>query len=419
MLNIKTSYSKIYETVLILTIGILPLIDSMNGFIMETYNISIALAYRAIALLVLIIYVYNKNYIKNTVYISIAIIYFILIGLVSSLGHNEINGLVKELSTASKFIFIIAIIESFKNVMKNPIEAKELVDKIINMNMILFPLCLIIPMVLGVGYDVYHGAGNKGFFNANNELGIVLSVLFIFSTDDLYKKINIKNIVIFTGIVISMVAIGSKVGLLFPIIVIALYFVKSIFNFTIKYKFTLIIVLISMTIIFIVKLLFNDMLISILDRQEWLYNNVESTAIFLILSGRNILLEIIHNDFIHSPNILFKLIFGYGIYMKEKVISIGYGAKNLKPVEMDLFDTFYSYGIVGVIIIYGYFLVQFIKYRSFNEGGFKYTLSFITILILGFFSGHVFWGAMSASILGIVVCGMISSKNIDTIKGDK
>lgn len=419
MIDIKINYKKIYKKVLILTIGIMPLIDSINGFLMKNYSISIALAYRAIALLALLYYTYNKSNVKRTIYISTAILYFVSIALVSALYHNNLKGLTTELSTASKLIFIIAIVESFKNIICNSNDGEVLVEKIIKLNLVLFPLCIIIPMILGVGYDVYHGAGNKGFFNANNELGIVLSVLFIFALDYLYNKISIKNVFIFLIVTFSMISIGSKIGLVAPIIITVIYFIKSIINLNRKIKFTMLIIATSIIVILIVNILFSDMLVVLMERQIWLYTNiVENSLIFLILSGRNIMLSIINANLVQSNNILFKILFGYGIYNKEKIISLGYGAENLKPIEMDFFDAFYSYGIVGVFIIYGYLLHHFVKYKSLSGNGFKYTLSFITIIVLGFFSGHVFWGAMAGSMLGIVMCGMIISKKIEDMKGE-
>ena len=411
MINVKLKYKQIYEKLLILLLGLSPIIDSLNGFLMESYSVSIGLIYRAFGLLIILFYTYNKNNVKNVIYISIIIFYFGFIALAYSLNHNSLSGLLNELSTASKLVFIIAIVESFKNVIKDKNYQRKVVNKIIKLNLILFPLCVLVPAILGIGFNVYHGAGNKGFFNANNELGIVLSALFIIALDNLYIKLNIKNFVIFILIVFSMISIGSKIGLIFPAIAIAIYFIKGIVKINTKYKFITMIVICTLLIGIGINVFFRDMLEKILNRQAWLYQNVESSLIFLILSGRNILLKIVHQDLVESPILLIRLLVGYGVYMKEKVISLGYGSSNLKPVEMDLFDTFYSYGIIGIILIYGYFMRILFKYGKLSNENFKYTLAYITILILGFLSGHVFWGAMSASMLGIIICGMIANKD--------
>ena len=414
--NLSNNYKKIYEKVFFITLAYLGLIDSLNGFFMQKSGVSISIVYRMIVLLIFTFFTLYKNDKKNYISIVIIIIYLIISSSFSLINNGYESKIISEFIKISKLIFIFTIIESYKNIYKNDYtNGLSLIEKIVDYNLIIFPLCILIPMILGIGINTYDSSiGSKGFFYANNEIGLILSVLCIFATDRLYNKVNIYNTFIVIIVFISTISIGSKVGLLVPLIVLSIYFIKSIFNKKEKEGFYKLMIGSIVIMALIIIIFFGKLIFAVIERQIHFYkiynSSQENPILTLILSGRNNFINIIHKALMTSKSSIMIFLFGYSSFIKDSIIGLNfYGVKSLKAIEMDFFDILYGYGLIGVVLIYGYFLKYIIKYKSFKSDSLKYTLSFIVIIILGFLAGHVFFGAMAGSMLAIVICGMISS----------
>lgn len=412
-------YNMYYKKIMLISLAYLSIIDSLNGIIINSFDLSITIYYRSILLCFLIFYCIDKKNIKNTKYVNyifIIGIYAMLVGIINitvyDIGWNRI---IKEISSISKIVLIIAMVESYKKFLNRDLEkGKKFIEKIIKYNVILFPLCIIIPSLLNLGNITYHNSnfGNKGFFNATNEVGLIISTLYVFAIDDIYKKgLSIKTVTKALMIICASFMIGSKVGMFMPVIITIIYLIKGITNYKQKEKFVKsisVLIIISSCLIII---LFNDMIVDFINRQIYFTKIYSDRGIFtglsVLLSGRDEILINMHSILMNSKYLIMHLLFGFGIEVKGFLLSSVLNKRYL--IEMDFFDAFYSYGIIGIFIIYSYFINTFIKYKAWNDNSFKYTISFINISIMSFISGHVLWGAMAGTFLAIIICGMISS----------
>ena len=410
------NYEKIYEKIFFITLAYLGIIDSLNGLLIEYFGISISIIYRMFALIIFSFFTVYKNNYKEYIPIIVIGIYLTIGSSINLIVNGYENKIIFEFIKISKIIYIFVIVESFKNIYRNKAqEGRDLIEKIINFNLIIFPLCIIIPMLFGIGMTTYDSTiGSKGFFNANNEIGLILSVLCIFAVDKIYNEVNIYNILIFIFLFISTISIGSKVGLTAPFLAIIIYFIKSIYNKNEKKKFYKLIIYSSVIIILMLMTFFNELIYEVIKRQIHFYNfystNDTNPILTLLLSGRNEFINIMNNAISSSNHPIIMILFGFSSFIKESIVGFNfYGQIGMKAIEMDFFDLLYSYGVVGLILVYGYIFNYICKYRCFDEKNMKYTLSLIIILVLGFLAGHVFFGAMAGSMLAIVICGMISS----------
>ncbi|OXX82521.1 hypothetical protein AVM15_18070, partial [Paraclostridium benzoelyticum] len=273
---------------------------------------------------------------------------------------------------------------------------------------------LIIPMILNLGSNVYAGGlGSKGFFYSNNELSIVVSILFIFAIDKLYNNFSLKNLSILLLVGISLLSIGSKTGMIIPMIISIIYLIKSFIDKENRQKFRNFMIIAILGSLIILIFICPNLISEFINRQLYLYSIDGGSILYAILSGRNEFLSIIYVYFVESNHKIMTLIFGYGEYVKNRIIASGlsseYNPGVLKSIEMDFFDIVFGYGIIGVILVYGYFIEAFIKNYSLKKERFKYTIAFISIMFLGFLSGHIFYSAMSGSMLAIVTCGLVFS----------
>ncbi|WP_052952074.1 O-antigen ligase family protein [Paraclostridium benzoelyticum] len=404
----------VYRNLFFFTLAYLAIIDSFNGFLIKNYDISISSIYRAIMLTIFFYYANKGNKSYRNIYIYVVFIYMLIIGLINTIRFDEILGIKSEIIGISKFLFIVVLIESFRNCVRNRDEGLKLIEKIINYNLILFPSFLIIPMILNLGSNVYAGGlGSKGFFYSNNELSIVVSILFIFAIDKLYNNFSLKNLSILLLVGISLLSIGSKTGMIIPMIISIIYLIKSFIDKENRQKFRNFMIIAILGSLIILIFICPNLISEFINRQLYLYSIDGGSILYAILSGRNEFLSIIYVYFVESNHKIMTLIFGYGEYVKNRIIASGlsseYNPGVLKSIEMDFFDIVFGYGIIGVILVYGYFIEAFIKNYSLKKERFKYTIAFISIMFLGFLSGHIFYSAMSGSMLAIVTCGLVFS----------
>ena len=407
----KISYYNVYKAIFFITFGYISIIDTLNGIIIHNFGISISILYRTIILLIFMFYIIQNNSKRKVLLIILFAIYMLFIGLFNIYINESYQGIFNEISQLSKFLFIIISIESFNNVIKNQEERKDIIDKIIKTNIILFPLCVIIPYILNIGLDVYSGSiGHKGFFNSNNELAIVLSCIYIFSISKLYKETNIKNIIQLFMVLFSIVLVASKVGFSIILVITLIYIAKALYDIKGKLKFWILFIL-GLTIS---AFLLGNEIVSVIEgfmiRQQSLYTQSKNSLIYTLLAGRNEFLNLIYNYTIELDGGYIKFILGYGIHVKEMILGTLLNTPGaLKTIEMDFFDVLFSYGIIGVLLIYGYFMNKLIKNRN---RGLDYKLSYGVLFIIGAVSGHVLWNAMAGSILVILSCGLdINYKN--------
>jgi len=75
----------------------------------------------------------------------------------------------------------------------------------------------------------------------------------------------------------------------------------------------------------------------------------------------------------------------------RKAFGFGYGGEDGKMIEMDVFELFFSYGIIGTIIILTPACVLLLKHVRLPRDGAQFILMLTLLLTLGisFFAGHV------------------------------
>ena len=100
----------------------------------------------------------------------------------------------------------------------------------------------------------------------------------------------------------------------------------------------------------------------------------------------------------------------------EKIFGIGYinNNKTTKLIEMDYFDIFYSHGIVGFILFFGLVLPVLYKIlitsHKFNYERCMLIVSFILVVFLAFFTGHIIT-APSVSIIACIIILYLDKRN--------
>ncbi|MEH7512320.1 O-antigen ligase family protein [Gottfriedia acidiceleris] len=409
----------IFRRIFIFLYSIISIVDSLNGFILNSTNLPLPVGqmYRGV-ILIFSIFILVNFFEKKMIKLFLVLLYLIITQMIYFFIHNSINGLLLDLTEILKVILIILTVETYKILNKHNILNKADIIKIFKINLWLFPLTIIIPKILGIGFTVYgNGSGYKGFYDANNDLNIVLLVLLIFSIYYVQQKKLNPFIYGFNIILLLLVIllIGSKSSLVFSILIFVFFIIMDKTSNIIKKIKTLLITtsLLGLTCYFLIKFYFNDLLL-MFDKQSYFFDqSIKSgnLASFLF-SGRDYLLEYALNVLMNNKYNFIQLFFGIGRYYHGLLLGSVYKIQSYKIIEMDFFDTFFSYGLIGILIIYGYIIniiYKTIKNKNFNPFS---LLSIIIIMIFSFLGGHVIYSGLAGSVVALVFCLMIDRNNI-------
>ena len=106
-------------------------------------------------------------------------------------------------------ITLCAFIKLKNNRKINEDDLKRLFDRLA----ILFPLTILIPYLLHMGYSTYYGdVGYKAFYYATNEISFAICVMIMFLWNRLREELSIRYIVYFLLNAASCVLLGSKIA---------------------------------------------------------------------------------------------------------------------------------------------------------------------------------------------------------------
>ena len=374
----------------------------------------------------------KKSRIKMLVYYGACACYFVLFLGNSYLKYGtamvlmQVKGLIKS-------FYLPIILVSFFMLLKN--EKVQISKKSINIALLIYTLSIVIGKYFSIGYSTYlfkENLGTIGLFYAGNEVAVIIALISpIYFAKIISDDFRIQNYFICFIVILAMLEIGTKVGFFSIGVILAmtafLSFVNMLKNKKTYKHFLAVVSLILITVVFlgntsvgknlqIKPLAFKEQTSKItttktkttVKKQEeiktYVDNAVENPEI--LLSGRNKFLNDTIKKYINASNL-------------DKALGIGYVEKNekelieLKLVEMDYFDIFFSHGIVGTIIYMTPILLIILPSIFFFFKRFKININnnllllSICSVLLGFgialFAGHVFTAPAVSTFLALVM----------------
>ena len=370
---------KFFDNFMLVFILVQPFIDALTCIqIKSNLNIlSISVIFRGLAFLMILIYlVFKKDKRKSIffflVYILLSIIYTIL------LTNNNTNTEITNLFQICYLPLFIIFFNSYDNEKINN-------DLILKLYFIYLNL-IIIPYFLGIGYSVSEfykeKIGYLGLFYGGNEISAILICLLPISLKTLKDKKNIIKIIFFIELFMCTYLIGTKT-LMLGVLIVFMYFIIrylscSYKNFSKLKKFIVIIIPILILVSICIIIPYTPMFKNIITAAKFF--KVDSNNLFsmyglnkIVFSGRLGFLEKINDIFINSS--ILSIFMGIG---KTTLI-------NTKLIEIDIFDIFYSIGIIG-FVIWILYMIKGMKNSKLN-GIYKFT--FILLIIISIFAGHI------------------------------
>ena len=407
---IKENINKIINIFILLQ----PILDLITGISVNLYNlnITIGIVTRMLFLMFVFIatvFVYKK---KTSLYAYLAVFTYSLLYLIGIIIYK--NGMLfTELQGLLKVIYFPLILVSLYDIK----EEFKISNMTLFTTLFLYLILILIPNILGVGFESYKIAkiGSLGFFNSANEISGIISIL----TPILFIIIKeIKNIflkIIFAIIyLIVILNIGTKTPLLSLLIVISMTFLYYTFS-CIKNKNYKPLIYISSTIL----ILFSSLLL-VMPKTNF-YKNIKIHLDYLEVENITDIFKdkqlIDHFIFSQRLSFLENKVSNYSqASLYEKIFGIGYtkDGKITKLIEMDYFDILYSHGIIGFFLIFSIYGIVLYKISKSSSSktfeNYMLKISILLIIVLSLFTGHIIT-APTVSIFAIIIILNISKRN--------
>lgn len=267
------------------------------------------------------------------------------------------------------------------------------IKRIIKYNIYIVILNIVLTLV-GLGYYAYSGKiGAIGFFYAQNELSYILLLLFSFHL--MFAADKSKSILLVQCIVLVLltVVVGMKLS-----IVGFLLFSLLIISLRLKLYQRIILVSTGGVIVAYVIISLLEYINPLLKMWEHKYNQTGNIFLFLLSRRDVFLLEELSN------------------FVKLTYYSLFFGGAQDITVEMDLFDTLFNYGVIGVILVYSFYTFVGVKILQVSndiirKGGIALM---IFIMLASFFGGHFIYSGLVGYFFSLFFSYIIINRNIST-----
>ena len=362
---------------------VLPVFDAMNGYLVANNVIPEAgLAspsqlgrLMASAMLVWIIIRYRLEAV-----ILLAGFYPILVEVLAGLVHVNVYGFSFGLVMTYKLLYLICMAVVFGHYLDKPGALRHLM-RYVQANLYIISTLIFFSALTGIGNSSYgSGFGTKSFFASGNGLGLYLgvtSLLLLALNHYRFIRISTFSVVYFS---VAMALIGTKTSLIFAAANLFLLVMLSRY----RWPFLLCIGLGLMALLPRLIEAFNVVFDVIIFR----YQRSESLLLYLGSGRIGYVQDAFATLWGHSDNI-WRLLFGMGAFVSFQNAKT---ASKFDTLETDLFDIFFSLGLVGVIFYLGLLLI--IAFRLRNH--LILLFGFVLLALHSIIAGHVLFNGMSS-----------------------
>lgn len=367
-----------------------PFIDFFTGIATWEGWLSIGLLVKGFLLLYAILYLFKHERHRK----SLWILFFLVFGysIVYLSFHSE--ALFIEVSNLVK-IFYLPILILFFTYYKN----SYLNKKFMTWLLLFYLLLYLVPYVFGLGHNISEVYPNKelylSYFYIGNELANVFIILIPIAFSYLnYEKKSV--LLLFSFLVLFMLGLLGTKAMYLSIVLLFFYFLwhyRNKIGIFLKSHFKKI--LIPIVILFLG--------IGFYLPRSSLVQNIKTTLEYYEIDSLTDMLSLERIDQVIYSNRLTFLKHVHQVYMDSslstKVFGLGRAMiEQIKDVEIDIFDIFYSLGIAGTLVYCGafWYAICGMKLKGL------YLFVFCLLILISCFSGHVLISPMVSTYLALL-----------------
>lgn len=386
-----------------------PIIDILTTFTMN-WPLTVGALFRTLLIAVLFLYILMFYFFQDRRKILLFIMPFIFLGIsfVFQYFTKHPFYIMQELQFYFKTTYFLIMLNIIYILNPYKVVNKNIMFKAISIVTIIVVSSYWFAIISGTSLASYPNdkSGYSGWFFAANELSVIILILLALVIVQLMYKFTITNFLLFLSILTISPMIGTKTAF-FGTILIFLFFIIGMLTLLPSKKIIPIFILLIVFFIFLPKTpaIHN---ISPASEQTKPIEAQNSKALDNMLSSRDDYFLETKNEYLESS------------FMK-KLVGLGYAGNyktEPKTIEMDFYDLFFSFGIIGSLLILIPLLQimkQLIRLRNISLD--YLILLFTSALCLGiaFFVGHVIFAPAVMSYVGVLLL-MIKLLNQEMIE---
>ncbi|EOE4922899.1 O-antigen ligase family protein [Enterococcus hirae] len=400
--------------VILIVFLLMPIIESLNGYF---YEKGISDAYRFLLMILIIGYFIRfgqrlswymlKFMLLTCIFLLVLVIQFLWLHKNQGVFMTDIKSVLRILLAPMYLVFFYEALHA-----KN-ISYTDLRNLLLGYSL-LYSLLVVIPYLQGGGYVSYDfdgnglvpnvsevkGIGCKGYFIELNSLIAILSACSFFIKNMIIKFINKKQnnqlllaTVIYILLIAALFITATKLGIVLAFLCSGILTIQILqCNILIKQK--LFIVLFISSFLIILRLLLGNLFTEVLSRLDYFYGQSEGDLLNVITSNRYSYLIESLKEIDQSGHSTFIDFFGAGYYS-----SFSLSGFKRSIVEMDWFDLYFSYGIIG-FTSYLYFFKDAV-FALFSSKRNEMKSMLLIFLLYSFLGGHIIVNSMTVTFLAI------------------
>lgn len=400
--------------VILIVFLLMPIIESLNGYY---YGKGISDGYRLLLLGLIISYFMRFGqrlscYMLKLMFITCTLLVLLIIQFLwfhknQGILMADIKSILRILLAPIYFVFFYEALRS------KDISYMDLRNLLLGYSL-LYSLLVVIPYLQGGGFVSYDfdgnglmtktaevkGIGCKGYFIELNSLIAILSACAFFIKNMILKFIKKKqtNWLILTTItyillIAALFITATKLGIVLAFLCSGILIIQ-ILQCQILVKQKLFIVLFISSFLIILRVLLGNLFTEVLSRLDYFYGQSDGDILNVITSNRFSYLTESLQQIDQSGHSLFIDFFGAGYYS-----SFSLDGFKRSIVEMDWFDLYFSYGIVG-FTAYLYFFKDAVFSLFFSK---RYEMKSMLLIFFmySFLGGHIIVNSMTATFLAV------------------
>ena len=261
----------------------------------------------------------------------------------------------------------------------------------------LYALGIIVPAILGIGVSSYTEGtfGQKGLYASGNALGIFMGIASVLCV--LKKKKTVTDICKSLILLLSLLLLATKTALLFFVVTI-LFFIST----RKSYSKVLLLCLFAGSIFYFWNYL-KDAFMAVFDVVVFRYEISDSPLAFMLSSRDNYVIDAF-TEFYNSSMWILKLIIGGGVFMSYRTSY--FEDMPFKQLEMDFFDIFFMYGLIGIFCYIG--IILWCIRKSYNKGLVLFSL-IIFFILHSALAGHILFDGVPMT-AGVILVNILDRR---------
>ncbi|AOE50162.1 O-antigen ligase family protein [Kangiella sediminilitoris] len=409
----------ISRTYITYTIGLCVFIDLYNGYLLHSgVGFSISALYKATIIVASSVILIKLKF--SNLYLLLALTIFMLAHILLTSLPNGGQHILSDLNSNMRVLYPVFLSTTlFQLLKKNPDQSDFLFKNLCFYGSIA-SVAILVNVFTGLGIKTYgdYAFGFKSYFDAANEIGLVLQAVAILIFAESLKGGFINFRLLFIGLIVSLSAfcIGSitgMFGMLFSLIVVLLTSVIVVKSKGVSFKFLKVFGIFFISII----LILGYFVISKISA-EYPYVEDKITKVISGEGSRDLRADAAQTYLASKDD--FSLLLGSGFTKHGEEFSKFYARKgnDLVMVEKDVYDVIGNYGILygAFILLYYYSLPVMVFFASRLKLNFivisgLYSLSFIVMHSI--YAGHVIYSPVVSTIyfsIGVYLIIKIKSR---------